>query len=651
MNEKISRNAPCPCGSGKKYKKCCGANEAISITHLLEKEMGDLQKQILQFAYTHYDIELEENFDTLKENLIIPDEDVEKFYAFVHAVWFILFEKFEDGKTILEKFISFEGKRIQRPKLRQILQSWTNARAIAGEVLQMNGNILTIKGGFTKEKLEVVLTEEESSVIEESFFLGLILPYDQKYIFFSIPFVLSGLRAETAFDFIEDASMEADYEEPQDYVKEFFVEIMAELPMLITGELDIESLDWPAPIYKEVAEIFQEFMEQFNESSEAVGTGIMLWYQFCQERQKKMKNPKNYAAALHYLVSTVIPLNVPVTQKQLEEQYGVPKGTISPIYGEMEYVLMREFSETGGFAPAEIRSSNSLPGESGVRAANPMLTERAMRDALAELEGGEFESIEDVTRMLNEKINAPKKAPTGKKEKAQQLIYDAFESDGPLRYQLAKDALKLDPNCVDAYTILAETAANLEEASKMYENAVFVGEKQLGKKFFFENKGYFWGMMETRPFMRAKFNYAQTLVDLGRLEEAIIEFEEMLELNPQDNQGVRYSLFIAYIDNGELEKARNLLDEYDEGLARGTYNRALLEILEHGFTPKAAKLVKEAKKENKYVLSYLSGKKRLPAQTPEYYGLGDENEAIVYVAEYLHLWKKVSGLGDWLQKQ
>ena len=25
-SEKIDRNAPCPCGSGKKYKKCCGAN-------------------------------------------------------------------------------------------------------------------------------------------------------------------------------------------------------------------------------------------------------------------------------------------------------------------------------------------------------------------------------------------------------------------------------------------------------------------------------------------------------------------------------------------------------------------------------------------------------------------------------------------------
>ena len=24
MSEKVGRNDPCPCGSGKKYKKCCG---------------------------------------------------------------------------------------------------------------------------------------------------------------------------------------------------------------------------------------------------------------------------------------------------------------------------------------------------------------------------------------------------------------------------------------------------------------------------------------------------------------------------------------------------------------------------------------------------------------------------------------------------
>ena len=25
-NNKVGRNDPCPCGSGKKYKKCCGAD-------------------------------------------------------------------------------------------------------------------------------------------------------------------------------------------------------------------------------------------------------------------------------------------------------------------------------------------------------------------------------------------------------------------------------------------------------------------------------------------------------------------------------------------------------------------------------------------------------------------------------------------------
>lgn len=30
FNQKVGRNEPCPCGSGKKYKKCCGAPESLS---------------------------------------------------------------------------------------------------------------------------------------------------------------------------------------------------------------------------------------------------------------------------------------------------------------------------------------------------------------------------------------------------------------------------------------------------------------------------------------------------------------------------------------------------------------------------------------------------------------------------------------------
>ncbi len=30
ISQRVSRNEPCPCGSGKKYKKCCGAPESLS---------------------------------------------------------------------------------------------------------------------------------------------------------------------------------------------------------------------------------------------------------------------------------------------------------------------------------------------------------------------------------------------------------------------------------------------------------------------------------------------------------------------------------------------------------------------------------------------------------------------------------------------
>ena len=31
MSEKVGRNDPCPCGSGKKYKKCCLAEAFVHV--------------------------------------------------------------------------------------------------------------------------------------------------------------------------------------------------------------------------------------------------------------------------------------------------------------------------------------------------------------------------------------------------------------------------------------------------------------------------------------------------------------------------------------------------------------------------------------------------------------------------------------------
>ncbi|NLM68159.1 MAG: hypothetical protein GX180_13450, partial [Enterococcus sp.] len=37
-NQKIGRNDPCPCGSGKKYKRCCGRTSNAKLNQLSSRE-------------------------------------------------------------------------------------------------------------------------------------------------------------------------------------------------------------------------------------------------------------------------------------------------------------------------------------------------------------------------------------------------------------------------------------------------------------------------------------------------------------------------------------------------------------------------------------------------------------------------------------
>jgi len=48
--------------------------------------------------------------------------------------------------------------------------------------------------------------------------------------------------------------------------------------------------------------------------------------------------------------------------------------------------------------------------------------------------------------------------------------------------------------------------------------------------------GHFWGLPETRPYMRARAALAEALQRAGRIEAAVAEMAGVLELNPNDNQ-------------------------------------------------------------------------------------------------------------------
>ena len=89
--------------------------------------------------------------------------------------------------------------------------------------------------------------------------------------------------------------------------------------------------------------------------------------------------------------------------------------------------------------------------------------------------------------------------------------------------------------------------------SVLYEKGVAAGERAVGAEAFRRDEGHFWLVLETRPYMRARLGLAHVLWTLGRREEAVGHLQDLLRLNPGDNQGVRYTLagFLLFLDRDD----------------------------------------------------------------------------------------------------
>jgi tetratricopeptide (TPR) repeat protein len=216
------------------------------------------------------------------------------------------------------------------------------------------------------------------------------------------------------------------------------------------------------------------------------------------------------------------------------------------------------------------------------------------------------------------------------KAQAQELAYQAMEHpDHAESARLARAALRLDPECVDALATLAGLTVHSDgDLIARLEEVVATGARALGADFFAENRGRFWGILPTRPYMRTRAALADLLRQTGRLAEAIGNYEALLDLNPNDNQGNRDPLLGCYLAAGNLEGARRLLQDYAKaGWAVFAWGRVLERHLA-GDLVGAASALEEARTKNRHVEAFLTAARPAPQETPAYYQPGQESEAV-----------------------
>jgi tetratricopeptide (TPR) repeat protein len=296
------------------------------------------------------------------------------------------------------------------------------------------------------------------------------------------------------------------------------------------------------------------------------------------------------------------------------------------------------------------------PPETPMPAFDMRTMEKVMADIGRLLSEREFESTEEINTYVNDMLASGEPiaaAPRTALEEAQDLMYKAWEAKGRRRIELARKALRISSDCADCYVLLAEEAVGtIEEARDLYEQGVQAGERAIGPEAFRDNVGDFWGILETRPYMRARAGLAQVLWLLGERRQAVEHLQDMLRLNPNDNQGLRYVLMGWLLQTGDDRALGELLHHYEEDYsAEWLYTNALWLYRREGASPKSGRALKKALEENSSVPLYLLGRRKMPRELPEYISFGGESEAVSYAAGAIEAWRDTEGALMWLAEQ
>lgn len=645
----VGRNDPCPCGSGRKYKKCClPRQEVISLQAVrAERNHEALLDRLLDFAANL------PPHEGMADGLIRyfggppPEEPTEEDFA-EPLDWVIFgYRSPATGTTLCERMVR-EGRGLTEQE-REMAQVWA-AGAIPGffHVISAEPGEIHLRR-IWDATLAYVVTDTWEGLHTGDLVAAWLLPapsglrfgYDHTHLPLEAGRPLEHLLREE-LTFLRRQRPEATWD---DLYRECWPRLIDTATMAsiggegclrirVPGRPQVQGLPQSHPMWTAVAERFEQVMQAADARPEEVAGGLRLWWDAVNQLQPRVHRVEPWVGALFYLLANRV-YGSGETLAEVASMVGSTASSVGsrardlrkaldvdqadPRYADLLDPYIRALWRVELLAAADAPAPRELPW--------------APTPSLAEALAGE--GYEDT--------------PQGR---AEALVDQAWESQGKKRVKLAQQALELWPDAADAYVVLGNTAAergDMAEAIRLFQAGVEAGERTLGARFFEENVGHFWGLVESRPYMRARFGLAQALWDHGEHEAAIAHDQALLRLNPNDHQGIRWASAARLVALGDDQRLERLLEEHgDDGTAFMLFTRALLTYRQEGPGREANSRLREACEANPHVPAYLLGRRPLPKEPPRYIGFGDEQEAEAYVFDFGEGWAATPGALQWL---
>lgn len=269
--------------------------------------------------------------------------------------------------------------------------------------------------------------------------------------------------------------------------------------------------------------------------------------------------------------------------------------------------------------------------------------EKVMIDLQRLLATQNFKSEKELKDFMNNIVGSPipsfPEETLTNQEKAIDLVLDAYDQEPQIGFEYIADALELDPDCIEAYEFLGCCYDIPAIATAFFEKGIQIGRNKFGGEYLKNNRGHFWGLHETRAFMRCLQFYADCLYQIGKVHDSIKVLEEMIELNPNDNQGVRDQLLLYSIEIGDKDKFIKYQKKFkNDFMTFSAFNKVLFAFINGGESKSAERMLKNAISINKHVAAKLLSNHDVTYNSDGYVS-GSEDEADYYVSQAKKIWK------------
>ncbi|WP_183163917.1 SEC-C metal-binding domain-containing protein [Alteribacter keqinensis] len=328
---KVRRNDPCPCGSGKKYKKCCmNKQEALSTATLQdEKDYQQFLPKVVEFS-TPYEEELQASiWKDVNELWVLKKADQQAFVQSM-SLWSLFNAKVVDGKTIVEMYIDKHGASYSE-SFQQFLTQWKQIRPAVYRVEQVEGKQMTIVEWFDKTRIPMEITETTKQLSEQDLIIGYLYPTLSGYALGSDIMIIPEDFVDT-FEY-EWKKFHTFFSKPGESERDLLTREYPSALQILSGILTELAIGIKDDILSDKAqECFDILIENIS-LNEFPYTKIiharLLWTEFIEKKSPRITKPEVFAAALEYWMYQLSAPEKKVSQKSLAEKYGVSSSTIS----------------------------------------------------------------------------------------------------------------------------------------------------------------------------------------------------------------------------------------------------------------------------------------------------------------------------------